>query len=520
MFADGVIESSSTTGTGTYTLDGAVFSGLTFAQGLPAGGTVGFFAQTADKAKWEFGYGTLTIGPPRTLTRATILKSSNAGSAIDWQSTDTYYVFSIASADALAGLLAGSLATTRPWWVRQGGRWWDYTAGLATSWLDYLYSGSANIRVGFFDAVKALYFPDNRRASTAVGAANKVFAAADIGGSFTFSTSGGARTATLPASATAKDGYHFEAKGLSTANGIVLTPDAGDGIDGGADGATKTIPGGLLFTVRWSAADDQWVTDYKAPAATVYASGTLYGLTWANNVSDATNDIDVAAGGCMDTTGAYWMVLAALTKRLDAAWAVGTNQGGRLSGSIADVDYNIWAIARTDTGVVDVGFETTANATPTLPSNYTYYRKIGWFKRVSGAIVAFHTYETEGGGIELIWDAPTLDINLANTLTTARRTDAVKAPLDFSTVADLNVRLYDASQNFTAVIYCPDAADATPSLTAAPLSTAGSVPTQTANHTFNMKVRTSAAGLIAARADLATVDLYAVSTLGFSWSRR
>ena len=147
---------AATTGTGTYTLSGAVFSGRTFAQGFPSGGTVGFFAQTADKSKWEFGYGTLTVGPPRTLTRSTILKSSNADSAIDWQADDVKYIFSIASADALAGLMVGNLATSRPWWVRQGGRWWDYAAGLAVSWKDYLYSGSANVRVGLFDAVKAI----------------------------------------------------------------------------------------------------------------------------------------------------------------------------------------------------------------------------------------------------------------------------------------------------------------------------------------------------------------------------
>jgi hypothetical protein len=281
MFADGVIESSATTGTGTYTLSGAAFSGLTFAQGFPSGGPAAYFAQTLDKSKWEFGTGTLTIGPPRTLTRATILKSSNAGSAIDWQSTDTKYIFSIASADALALLMAGNLGTSRPWSVMRGGRWLDYTAGIDVSWIDKLYSGSADVRTGLFDAEKALYFPDSRSPSTAIGGTDKTFTAAHIGGSFTFNTTVNPRAATLPAGATVKDGYHLEIKGLSTANGIVLTPDAGDGIDGGADGATKTIPGGALFTVRWSAADDQWLTDYTAvnqsitaPTVQVLTSGS------------------------------------------------------------------------------------------------------------------------------------------------------------------------------------------------------------------------------------------------------
>jgi hypothetical protein len=519
MFADSVIESSATTGTGTYTLSGAVFSGLTFAQGFASGGTVAYFAQTADKSKWEFGYGTLTIGPPRTLTR-TIVKSSNAGSAIDWQADDTKYIFSIASADALNSLLAGALATSRPWWLRQGGRWLDYTAGLAVSWIDYLYSGSANVRTGFFDAVKALYFPDNRRPSTAIGAANRTFAAADIGGSFTFSTSGGARTATLPTGSTVADGYHLELKGLSATNGIVLTPQAGDGIDGGADAATKTVPGNVLFTVRWSAADDTWVTSYTAPAATTYPIGTITGLAYSNNGSDATNDIDIAAGGCMDATGAYWMSRAAsITKRLDAAWAVGTNQGGLDTGSIANNDYYIWQIARSDTGVVDVLFST-SNTAPTMPSNYDYKRLIGWFKRVSAAIVAFKTWQTAGGGIAFRWIAPTLDINQASTLSTSQQYDAVKVPLTFETDALVRVAMTEASGVFTASVYSPyeDQSVSTPSATAVPLTNiirdgGGNV------GVVELKVRTDSSGRIAAQASL-TIDTYCVSTIGFDWERR
>jgi hypothetical protein len=171
------------------------------------------------------------------------------------------------SADAVAGLIAGGLGDERPWWARDGARWWK-SADVSVSWLDSIVSGDNDVRMGIFDVVKALYFPDNRRSSTAVGAADKTFDADDIGGSFTFSTSGGARTATLPAHTDVGDGYHLEMKGLSTANGIVLTPAAGDGIDGAADGATKTVPGGILFTVRWSAADDMWVTDYASEYST------------------------------------------------------------------------------------------------------------------------------------------------------------------------------------------------------------------------------------------------------------
>lgn len=248
----------------------------------------------------------------------------------------------------------------------------------------------------------------------------------------------------------------------------------------------------------------------------------IAGFTYSNNVADATNDIDIAVGSCRDSTNAANIVLnSALTKRLDANWAVGTNQGGILSGAAANVDYNIWAIKRPDTGVVDIGLETTASVTPTLPANYTQYRLIGWFKRVGGTIVAFHTYELEGGGIEQLWDVPTLDVNLANTLTTTRRTDAVKVPLLFSVLAKLNVRLFDATTSQEAWIYNPDHTDAAPSGTVAPLANVESSSTAAvAGASFDLEVRTSATGTIAARTTLATVDQYSIVTLSFKWARK
>lgn len=114
-----------------------------------------------------------------------------------------------------------------------------------------------------------------------------------------------------------------------------------------------------------------------------------YGLTLSNNGSDATNDIDIAVGNCRDSTDAANMILAsALTKRLDAAWAVGTNQGGLDTGSIANTTYHVWLIKRSDTGVVDALFSTSATA-PTMPANYDYKRRIGSILRVSAAILPF-----------------------------------------------------------------------------------------------------------------------------------
>jgi hypothetical protein len=97
----------------------------------------------------------------------------------------------------------------------------------------------------------------------------------------------------------------------------------------------------------------------------------------------------------------------------------------------------------------------------------------------------------------------------------------VKVPLDFSTIAHLNVLIDDDAASFHAWICCPDQTDAAPSLTVAPLANIVQGDTaQAAPAASQLSIRTSSAGLIAARVDIATADLYAVVTLGFTWARR
>lgn len=124
-------------------------------------------------------------------------------------------------------------------------------------------------------------------------------------------------------------------------------------------------------------------------AGVTISSGLLWGLTLSNNASDATNDIDIAAGISIDSTNSRFMTVASsYTKQLDAAWAVGTNQGFRDTGSIANGTWHVFEIMRSDTGVVDFLASLSATA-PTMPANYDYKRRIGSILREGGVIVAF-----------------------------------------------------------------------------------------------------------------------------------
>ena len=81
VISDRVKETTATSGTGTYTLGGAVTGFETFTANLSDGDTT-YYACT-DNTDFEIGLGTFTTSGT-TLTRTTILASSNSGSAVNW----------------------------------------------------------------------------------------------------------------------------------------------------------------------------------------------------------------------------------------------------------------------------------------------------------------------------------------------------------------------------------------------------------------------------------------------------
>jgi len=79
VIADRVRETSTTTGTGTLTLDGAVSGFQTFSTAI--GNTNTCYYTIVNGSEYEIGLGTVAAG---TLARTTVLRSSNAGSAVNF----------------------------------------------------------------------------------------------------------------------------------------------------------------------------------------------------------------------------------------------------------------------------------------------------------------------------------------------------------------------------------------------------------------------------------------------------
>ena len=83
VLSDRVKETSSTSGTGTLTLSGAVTGFETFTANLSNGDTT-YYCCT-DNTDFEVGLGTFTSSGT-TLARTTILASSNSNNAVNWSS--------------------------------------------------------------------------------------------------------------------------------------------------------------------------------------------------------------------------------------------------------------------------------------------------------------------------------------------------------------------------------------------------------------------------------------------------
>ena len=81
---DRVKETSTTTGTGTLSLAGAVTGFETFVAGIGNSNTTYYAIVNTVNAEFEVGLGTVTDASPDTLARTTIISSSNSDSAVDF----------------------------------------------------------------------------------------------------------------------------------------------------------------------------------------------------------------------------------------------------------------------------------------------------------------------------------------------------------------------------------------------------------------------------------------------------
>jgi hypothetical protein len=87
VVANRVKETSTTSGTGTLNLSGAVDGFQTFVDGVGTTNTTYYAIYDPSSDGWEVGIGTVTSGTPDTLSRDTVFESSNSGNLVNFGST-------------------------------------------------------------------------------------------------------------------------------------------------------------------------------------------------------------------------------------------------------------------------------------------------------------------------------------------------------------------------------------------------------------------------------------------------
>lgn len=235
-----------------------------------------------------------------------------------------------------------------------------------------------------------------------------------------------------------------------TDNAVFLTGD--QSVAGVKTFASFPITPSSAPTTDYQVANKKYVLDNAAASA--YPPNYRYGCALSNNSGDATNDIDIAIGNHRDSTNSVNMDGAAMTKRLDADWAAGTNQGMRYKGAaIANTTYHIYKVSKAAGADVDYYAHTsttvatviTALQAETGGGDYLYARRIGSIIRAGAVILPFDQRDNE-----FSLRTPVVDINVSDCTTSSTTRTLASVPTGIIANASLTAFAYKAS-NYAAV---------------------------------------------------------------------
>ena len=208
----------------------------------------------------------------------------------------------------------------------------------------------------------------------------------------------------------------------------------------------------------------------------------LSGLTLS--AAGSTGTFGIAAGVANDSTNVTLMSLGSAYTKTTASWAVGTGNGGLDTGAVATSTwYHVYLIERVDTGVTDIIFSLSASA-PTLPTNYTLYRRIGSMKTDGSSqwIKFTQTYDT------FIWNAVVTDLN--NGTSSSRANVTLTVPTGIVVTALFRAGLNNGSTNGAVIFTSLQESDQAP--TAGNLADLSNATNSYAGGSFERLTNTSA----------------------------
>jgi hypothetical protein len=201
----------------------------------------------------------------------------------------------------------------------------------------------------------------------------------------------------------------------------------------------------------------------------------------------------------------------AITGKSLAAFGVGSGKG-MLDQGVRAVNawYHVFAIGNPTTGAVDV-LASRSLEQPALPTGFSTKRRIGAIKtNASGQITPFYQV-----GDEFRWADPPLDLSVTLVGTAAVLAVLQSVPPDVVVQAVCNVIIEDGGQVNGLYISPVATNDEAVSRTAAPLLSANRALGSTTGVASEFKIYTDAQARIRYRAEVATLDAFALATLGW-----
>ena len=227
--ADRVRETTQTTGTGTYSLDGAATGFRTFVAGIGNGNTTVYTVVLG--ANWETSIGTVTSGAPATLTRQSVRASSNSNNAVNWGAgvKDIFVDVSAAVFDALQTNLESTAVNRQKTTLITASGTFTRDADCMFAWVRIVGGGAAG---------------GGTPVTSSSGAAGGGGGAGQYAeGSFTAAQIGTSQTVTIGAGGTGVSGAQGNSGG-TTSFGSLMTAIGGTGGAQGLHSANNEVGGG------------------------------------------------------------------------------------------------------------------------------------------------------------------------------------------------------------------------------------------------------------------------------------
>lgn len=270
-------------------------------------------------------------------------------------------------------------------------------------------------------------------------------------------------------------------------------------------------------------AEFAYSNNFASPGSLKFPRMWISGLVPSQAV-DTAHDTTISEGECRDQANTQNLILAAaLTKQIDAVWAAGNNAGGFFPGGgvAADTWYHFHLIRKDTDGTIDAGYDTSVTAA-NKPAGYTAYRHI-FSVRTDGAanIIGYVAYELHGGGLE-VWNKLGFEEFDENILETGETKTLTRVPTGISVIANGNMYVENLAGGTAGVrLYPTSVTDENVITTGSPLLTA-SVNTGAATHQIgvHVRVRTDTSAQVDLEAIVPTNVTVRFVTHGWEWSRR